>query len=140
MRISSLVFIAAAFAAALVTAACSGGPSAPSASPAAPAGAAVAYSPEAKQAALDIYATRCAACHGAQGAGDGAAAAALNPKPRNFQSSEWQGAMSDDYLAQIIKVGGAGVGKSALMPPNPDLVNKPDVVAALVAYIRSLKK
>ena len=30
------------------------------------------------------FALNCAACHGAKGEGDGAAAAALNPKPRNF--------------------------------------------------------
>ena len=32
-----------------------------------------------------IFAIRCVACHGAAGKGDGAAAAALNPKPRDFE-------------------------------------------------------
>jgi Cytochrome c. len=32
--------------------------------------------------------TLCAACHGADGKGDGAAGAAMNPKPRNFHSNE----------------------------------------------------
>lgn len=38
----------------------------------------------------EIYAVQCAVCHGATGGGDGAGAAALNPKPRNFTSGEWR--------------------------------------------------
>ncbi len=33
------------------------------------------------------FQTNCAACHGPKGEGDGVAAAALNPKPRNFAST-----------------------------------------------------
>jgi cytochrome c2 len=37
-----------------------------------------------------LFKANCAACHGEDGKGDGAAAAALNPKPRNFYSgSGW---------------------------------------------------
>lgn len=34
----------------------------------------------------EIYATSCASCHGASGKGDGAAGAAMNPKPRDFHA------------------------------------------------------
>ncbi len=33
----------------------------------------------------DLYASQCAGCHGAEGGGDGPAAAALDPPPTNFQ-------------------------------------------------------
>ncbi|MFZ4404465.1 MAG: c-type cytochrome [Pseudobdellovibrionaceae bacterium] len=36
-----------------------------------------------------LYATNCAMCHGAEGKGDGAAGAALNPKPRNLVEGKW---------------------------------------------------
>jgi mono/diheme cytochrome c family protein len=111
-------------------------PEAPEAPPAAaPAGApgdaAVA---EAKQ----IFATRCMTCHGAQGAGDGPAAAALNPRPRNFQEAAWQQSVTDAHLEKIILYGGAAVGMSPAMPGNPDLTDKAEVVRALVAHVRGL--
>lgn len=121
-RMSSLVLIAA-----LSLFACkrSSGPAAPPAP----------GSPEAE--AREIFATRCTPCHGASGMGDGVASAALNPRPRNFHDSSWQSAATDQGIEHIIQVGGAAVGKSGAMPPNPDLVSKPAVVAALRAYIRS---
>ncbi|AHZ85916.1 cytochrome c [Bdellovibrio bacteriovorus] len=36
-----------------------------------------------------FYATNCAMCHGNEGKGDGAAGAALNPKPRNLVEGKW---------------------------------------------------
>ncbi|HRI67856.1 MAG TPA: c-type cytochrome, partial [Polyangium sp.] len=85
-----------------------------------------------------LFNQRCAACHGAKGAGDGAAAANLSPKPRNLQDLNWQSSVDDTYLENIIKLGGLGVGKSAAMPPNPDLAGKDAVVKALVKKVRSL--
>jgi mono/diheme cytochrome c family protein len=93
--------------------------------------------PEAQ--AKEIFATRCTPCHGAEGRGDGAASASLNPKPRNFHDPAWQQSVQDDYLIQIIKMGGAAVGKNAAMPGNPDLKD-PAVLAALKDHIRSLGK
>lgn len=87
-----------------------------------------------------MFIQRCAACHGPNGAGDGAAGANLNPKPRNLQDSAWQTSVDDVYLENIIKIGGLGVGKSAAMPPNPDLAGKDLVVKALVKKVRSLRK
>lgn len=36
-----------------------------------------------------LFATNCAMCHGAEGKGDGAAGAGLNPKPRNIVEGKW---------------------------------------------------
>ncbi len=87
--------------------------------------------------AQEIFQARCVTCHGATGKGDGPGSAALDPKPRNYTSAEWQKSVTDEHLAKIIVEGGATVGLSPLMPPNPDLADKPEVVSALVAVIRS---
>jgi mono/diheme cytochrome c family protein len=91
---------------------------------------------EAKQ----IFQTRCTPCHGAEGKGDGAAAQSLPVKPRNYTDKEWQKNTPDDAIAKIIVEGGAAVGKSPLMPPNPDLKDKPEVVKGLVQIIRDFGK
>lgn len=84
-----------------------------------------------------IFAQRCTPCHGAAGAGDGAASASLSPKPRNFHDKDWQKAVTDEHIQKIIAYGGAAVGKSAAMPANPDLTAKTDTVAALKNKIRA---
>ncbi len=89
--------------------------------------------------AKEIFAQRCTPCHGASGKGDGAAAAALNPKPRDYTNKEWQASVTDEQLKKVIVAGGAAVGKSAAMPPNPDLEGKPEV-DGLVAIVRSFGK
>lgn len=99
-------------------------------------GAPASLPPEAISKANEIYVQRCTPCHGASGHGDGTASGTLDPKPRNFSDPTWQKSVTDDYIAKIIKVGGAGVGKSAAMPSNPDLRNA-DVIAALRAKVRS---
>ena len=93
-----------------------------------------------KAEAKKIFSERCAVCHGAEGKGDGVGAAALDPKPRNYTDPEWQKTVTDEQLRDIIVKGGAGVGKSPLMPPNPDLADKPEVVNGLVELIRSFGK
>ena len=97
----------------------------------------VVITPEAKAEAESIYNSRCVTCHGAQGKGDGPASAGLAPRPRNFSDKMWQSNVTDRHLEMIIQFGGSAVGKSAAMPPNPDLVSKPAVVAGLRARIRA---
>lgn len=94
----------------------------------------------AKKEAKEIYDTRCSTCHGAGGKGDGAAAAALNPKPRDLSSADWQKSVTDEHIEKIIIGGGAAVGKSPMMPPNSDLEGKTDVVHALRVMVRDLGK
>lgn len=90
----------------------------------------------AKAEAKTIYTSRCATCHGTAGKGDGAAAAGLNPKPRDLSEAAWQKSVTDEHIEKIIAMGGPAVGKSPLMPPNPDLTSKPDVVKALRMIVR----
>jgi mono/diheme cytochrome c family protein len=87
-----------------------------------------------------IFNTRCVVCHGAKGKGDGMAAANLTPKPRDYGDKAWQAATKDEEIAKAILEGGAAVGKSPLMPPNADLKDKPEVIKALVAKVRSFAK
>jgi mono/diheme cytochrome c family protein len=86
-----------------------------------------------------IFSTRCATCHGPTGSGDGPGSVALDPKPRDFHDAAWQAQVSDEHLRKIIVEGGGAVGKSPLMLPNPDLVDQPEVVTALVLHVRSLR-
>ncbi len=95
-------------------------------------------SEQARQEARQIFDSRCVPCHGAQGGGDGPAAAALSPRPRDFRLDEWQQSVTDEHIERIIVYGGAAVGKSPTMPANPDLQPKPEVVAALREHVRSL--
>ena len=89
--------------------------------------------------AKKLFATRCAACHGPAGKGDGLAAAALTPKPRDFSDKEWQASVTDEYLEEIILKGGVALKKSPLMPPNPDLAAKKALLTAVREYVRSLR-
>lgn len=93
----------------------------------------------AKAEADTVWAQRCSTCHGAGGKGDGPAAAALTPKPRDFSSATWQASVTDEHIEKVIVEGGQAVGLSMMMTANPDLASKPDVVKALRAHVRSLK-
>lgn len=83
------------------------------------------------------FSSLCVSCHGVDGKADGPTAQALSPRPRAFTEAAWQLSVSDQAIAEIIVKGGAAVGKSPLMPANPDLAEKPEVVKALVARVRS---
>ncbi len=89
--------------------------------------------------AKTIWDTRCVTCHGASGTGDGAAAASLDPKPRSFKDHKWQSETDDDKIKKVIVEGGPAAGLAATMAPNPDLKDKPEVVAELVKTIRGFK-
>ena len=94
-------------------------------------------------AAIDaklIFAQRCTLCHGTHGKGDGPAAATLTPKPRDYSDAAWQNSVTDEYLHKLLVEGGAAVGKSMMMPGNPDLKDKPDVVTELVKIVRGFKR
>ncbi len=91
---------------------------------------------DARAKAREIFSERCAACHGADGNGDGPAAANLKPRPIDFHNRNWQKSVTDDSITKAIVFGGRAVGKSGQMAPNPDLENEPAIVAALVEKIR----
>ena len=87
----------------------------------------------------------CFSCHGAMGLGDGAAAAALNPKPRSFATGDFnfdtdgdgkKGTETD--LFNIITHGAVKYGGSPMMAGRPDLSEADR--KAVVKYVLSLKK
>lgn len=100
--------------------------------------AAAASGPDAQAHAM--FQNVCAPCHGMDGKGDGPVAASLNPKPRNYTDQAWQKSVTDDQIKQTIVLGGAGVGKSPMMPAQPQLKNQPEVLDGLVKIIRGFGK
>ena len=99
--------------------------------------------PKKKNAADQAHAmfdTICATCHGADGTGNGPAAANLNPKPRNYTDPAWQASVTDEDIRKTILLGGQGVGKSPMMPGQPQLKETPEVLDELVKIIRGFGK
>ena len=85
----------------------------------------------------EIFKTQCATCHGVLGKGDGVAAAALKPKPRDLSDAKYMAGLKNDYIRTLLKKGGAGVGKSPLMPPLGAAMTD-EQLTNVVAFIRSL--
>ena len=75
----------------------------------------------------------------ARGDGAGPRAYFINPKPRNFTDPAWQASVTDEHIRKIILEGGVSVGKSPLMPANPSLKDKPEVLDALLKKIRGFQ-
>lgn len=78
----------------------------------------------------------CTVCHGAGGAGDGPAAAGLNPKPRDMTDPEWQAEVDDEHIKTVTRDGGAAVGLAPTMTAFGQLSD--EELDNIVAYIRSL--
>ena len=83
------------------------------------------------------YDANCIGCHGATGKGDGAAAAALTPKPQDHTDGKIMNALTDKYLFDIIKDGGAAMKKAPFMPASNKKLSDQEI-SDVVAYIRSL--
>ena len=83
-----------------------------------------------------LFQTRCFVCHGRGGKGDGPSATGLAEKPQDLTDANWQRTTTDEVIRSVIQGGGAVIGKTGAMPPNPDL--NQEQVLALTAYIRSL--
>ena len=84
-----------------------------------------------------IYEANCASCHGASGKGDGAAAAALNPKPRDLSDAKYVNSRTWKELRDVIALGGANAGMSALMPAWRGALKNPQIDNVL-AYVITL--
>jgi mono/diheme cytochrome c family protein len=92
-----------------------------------------------------IYDTNCLSCHGPTGKGDGPVGSALNPRPRDFSTAQFKFDANKDGkpgtdadLTMVIQKGAGAFGGSPLMAPWPTL--KPEEVANVIAFIRTLKK
>jgi mono/diheme cytochrome c family protein len=90
------------------------------------------------RAAEDIFARRCATCHGERGRGDGPAGRGLFPPPRDFTDAAWQASVDDARLRRVIVEGGASVGLSSHMLANADLADSPVLVGEIVKIVRGL--
>jgi mono/diheme cytochrome c family protein len=84
-----------------------------------------------------LYQQYCSTCHGPQGKGNGPAATAMNPKPRDHTDGRYMHALSDAHLTTVISAGGAAVQRSALMPPWQGTLS-PQQIADVIAYLRTL--
>lgn len=65
------------------------------------------------QAGASLYENQCAACHGAQGRGDGAAGRGLDPAPSNFHDVERMAQRSVYGLYNTITLGVEGTGMAS---------------------------
>jgi len=82
-----------------------------------------------------VFNQMCVTCHGAKGKGDGVAAAALNPKPANFNSKTVQGETDGELFWKITN----GNAPSAAMAAYKDVLTETQRWQ-LVNYIRTFKK
>ena len=80
---------------------------------------------------------RCSACHGESGIGDGPAAVALNPKPRNYTDCSVMSKKSDPELFKVIKEGGVAAGLSPLMVAFGSQLSDKEIWD-VIAFIRSI--
>lgn len=79
-----------------------------------------------------LFARNCAMCHGAHGAGDGPAAATMNPRPADLTSAEFQDARTDEQLVAAITD-----GKGTMLGYKDRLSG--EQITLLVTYIRTLR-
>ena len=135
---NSFIWLAAGTIVLAVTIACSSQSSSTGTSnpkPAAAAQAAVVPTPAMLDHGQKIYKTTCAPCHGESGKGDGPAAVAYNPKPRDHTNREYMSKLSDEDIAKVVQFGGA-IKNMPLMPSSPQI--KGDDLRDLIIYVRSL--
>jgi len=116
---------------------------APSPPPPAPPAAAPAGSADTAAAAPDAargkieFENYCVSCHGPRGEGDGPVGLALDPRPARLGDRAYMSSKTDDYLFQVIKNGGASVGRSPLMAPWGGSLSDAQI-RDVIAHIRSL--
>lgn len=72
------------------------------------------------RAAAALYGSNCAACHGAEGQGNGPLAASLNPQPSNFHDRERQSQRSVFALYNTISLGVKGTAMQAFKQLSED--------------------
>ncbi|MEW6701282.1 MAG: cytochrome c [Bacteroidota bacterium] len=81
----------------------------------------------------ELYIANCSSCHGNNGMGDGPAAIALNPKPRNFVSADgWMQGRNIDQMFKTLNDGmpGSAMGAYEYIPASDRF--------AILAFIRTL--
>ena len=82
----------------------------------------------------NIYAVRCAPCHGVDGGGDGPAAAGITPKPRNFRDPDFWRGRTAEQLRLVVRQGKPGT----LMPPFEGVLSAAEV-DDVVGYVQGFR-
>jgi mono/diheme cytochrome c family protein len=81
-----------------------------------------------------VFSKYCALCHGSSGAGDGRAASVQKVAPADLTVST----RSPGYKLQIVRDGGAELGRSSSMPAWRDVLSDAEI-ADVVEYVETLK-
>lgn len=81
-----------------------------------------------------LYDSKCASCHGAGGAGDGAMAKAMKATVPSFADADFQASRTDEQFVASVTT-----GKAPMMPGFGSQL-KPEQIKDLVAYIRQFGK
>jgi len=80
-----------------------------------------------------LFVQRCAVCHGERADGQSNLAKMLNPKPANLLASK----LDSGARNQIVRKGGASVGRSPVMP-NWEAELQEDDLRNVIAYVASI--
>jgi mono/diheme cytochrome c family protein len=81
-----------------------------------------------------VYAERCAPCHGDDGGGNGPAAAALEPRPRNFRDATFWKGRDAEQLRQVVRQGKPGT----MMQPFQGVLTD-DEIDAVVTFVEGFR-
>lgn len=81
-----------------------------------------------------LYELRCSPCHGATGAGDGPAAEALEPRPRNLRAPEFWRERTSEQIREVVKHGKSGT----LMAPFEGVLTDAEI-DDVVRYVESFR-
>jgi mono/diheme cytochrome c family protein len=91
---------------------------------------AIAAGPAGENVGKRVYAERCAPCHGDDGRGDGPAAAALEPRPRNLRDPAFWQDRSPAAPGDVVRHGKPGT----MMQPFEGVLSDAEI-AAVVEYL-----
>lgn len=80
-----------------------------------------------------VFKTNCILCHGVNGDGKGRASVLYDPPPADLTRSD----KNDDYKRMIITMGGAAMGRSAVMPVWGEQLGAKEI-DDVIAYLRTI--
>ncbi|HLK10138.1 MAG TPA: cytochrome c [Candidatus Binatia bacterium] len=82
-----------------------------------------------------VFLERCSACHGEHGFGDGPAANAIVPRPRNFHDPEFWKGRTPEALRAVVE---HGKGTTSMMPAFEGVLSDAQI-DAVVDYLQSFR-
>jgi len=92
-----------------------------------------ASAPTAADLGAQVFAKRCALCHGVDGHGDGVGSKGLKPQPRNFHDRAYMSTRPDSALLRVIHQG------KGPMPRWGGVLSKAEI-SAVLGHVRALGK